>query len=144
MKLLSLISRSVSRQFLKYLFVGVWNTFFSLAIFDFFLTIFGNSYYEVALLSAFLISTIQSYLSQRYTVWRSFNSTFRSFMAFQALTLVQFLATSLILYIGVGIFRYKPLYVQIPTSLCFAFLSFLYLKLRVFRISKLGDFSEKE
>ena len=56
---------------LKFVVVGVWNTFFGLILFLILLKIFSQSNYFILLVVSFLVSTTQSHSMQRRFVWKS-------------------------------------------------------------------------
>ncbi len=75
----------------RYVLVGVWNTIFSLTIFQILIYCYPNLHHQVVLLITFLMANCQSHFMQRRIVWESKKNYF--------VELTQFLSGSVFSYI---------------------------------------------
>lgn len=129
------LSRSLLRKrftFLRFMVVGAWNASFSLILFYSLIYILGDRQYQIVLVTTFLISTIQSYITQKYLVWKLRGRRFREFMHFAMTSTVQYVANAIIMYLLVSELRFPPKVMQIPVSFFIAVGSYFYFKTRVF------------
>ena len=139
MKLDSLRRALGNNSFLRYFLVGGWNAFFSLSFFYISIIFFGNSLYEVILFITFLVSTIQSYSSQKFFVWKRERANAKEFLHFFAVCGVQYLINSALLFVLVGLLHYSPKIMQLPVSIFIAISSYFYFKKRVFKERPRGN-----
>ena len=96
----------------RYLVVGMWNTFVGFALFTFFMFVFPISMYLLTLSLATLLSGVNSYLTQRTFVWQSNASMKAESSKFFTVFIGQFLANLILLYILVDYFKFHPLWTQ--------------------------------
>jgi putative flippase GtrA len=68
MRNLALNLKWQTNSVLRYLVVGMWNTVFSVGILYFLFYLFNSRFYELELAATFVISTTQSYTTQRLVV----------------------------------------------------------------------------
>jgi putative flippase GtrA len=125
-------------QLLKYLLVGLWNASFSLATFYALLFALSGKRYQLALLISFLLSTLQSYSSQSFFVWHTSIRSLRRFFHFFVVCLAQYAINAIGLFLLVKLTSLNPGILQIPVAFTVALGSFVYLRLKVFRIT--GEF----
>lgn len=130
----SLTGNSFRRRFtfLRFLMVGAWNAFFSLILFYSLIYILGDRQYQIVLVTTFLISTIQSYITQKYFVWKLKGRRLREFIHFAMTSTAQYAANAIIMYFLVSELRFSPKVMQIPVSFFIAVGSYFYFKTRVF------------
>lgn len=96
----------------RYLVIGLWNTFVGYALFTFFIFVFPISKYLLALTMATLLSGVNSYLMQRTFVWQSSANVRAEFSKFFTVFIGQFLANLVLLYVLVDHFNFHPLWTQ--------------------------------
>lgn len=96
----------------RYLVIGLWNTFVGYALFTFFIFVFPISKYLLALTLATLLSGVNSYLMQRTFVWQSSANVRAEFSKFLTVFIGQFLANLVLLYVLVDHFNFHPLWTQ--------------------------------
>ena len=56
---------------IRFLFVGAWNSAVSYLLFALLFFLFNNSHQQIALLLSFIISSLQSYIMQKYFVFQT-------------------------------------------------------------------------
>ena len=134
MKLKLVLEKWNSNPGLRYLVIGAWNTVFSLVLLYSFFYVFTNKYYEYELGLTYLLSTVQSYRSQKRIVWKSRIPSRSEFLRFIIGAISQYLLNSLFLYLAVHDFNMPPGLVALPVVLsvtgCFYFVN----KHLVFRV----------
>jgi len=96
----------------RYLVIGLWNTFVGYALFTFFIYVLPISEYLLALTLATLLSGLNSYLMQRIFVWQSSAKVKSEFTKFFTVFIGQFLANLFLLYVLVDHFNFPPLWTQ--------------------------------
>ena len=96
----------------RYIVIGLWNTFVGYALFTFFIFVFPISKYLLALTLATLLSGVNSYLMQRTFVWQSIANVRAEFSKFFTVFIGQFLANLVLLYVLVDHFNFHPLWTQ--------------------------------
>ena len=107
MKLLSAAPLEV-----RYIIVGLWNTFVGFALFTLFIFLFPISRYLLALTLATVLAGVNSYIMQRTFVWQSSANVKAEFSKFFTVFIGQFLANLVLLYVLVDHFKLPPLWTQ--------------------------------
>jgi len=118
----------------RFIFIGGWNAFFSLAFFYILIMTLGDSWYQIVLLITFIASTFQSYFMQKLFVWRKKNSTSKEFIHFFLVCTVQYLLNAGLLFLLVTYLKFSPKILQLPVAFLLALGSYIYFKNRVFRV----------
>jgi len=116
----------------KYLIVGIWNTAFGISVFfvvSNLLPFWPN--FSVLFLS-YVISIVQSHVSQRYYVWASRKPYFRELKRFATGYFAQFLINLALLEIAVNAFSLDRNYCQMFITIIFVIFSFFINKKFVF------------
>jgi len=101
----------------RYLVVGSWNTLFSVTLLYLLFYLFDNRYYEYEFGVSFLISTPQSYMTQKKFVWKSSTSPKGEFPRFVTAIVSQYLFNAVLLYLAVHLLKFKPAYCALPIML---------------------------
>lgn len=114
---MKLQSKWRANPLLRYFVVGTWNTLFSIFLLYALFFFFNNRYYEYELGITFVVSTGQSYITQRFVVWKSSSSPKAEFLRFFTGTIVSYIINSVSLYIFVHSFNFKPSHVALPLLL---------------------------
>ena len=96
----------------RYIIVGIWNTFVGFGLFTLFIFIFPISRYLLALTLATILSGANSYLMQRTFVWQSSANVKAEFSKFFTVFIGQFFANLVLLYVLVDHFKLPPLWTQ--------------------------------
>jgi putative flippase GtrA len=117
MRKLALHLKWQTNSVLRYLVVGTWNTVFSVGVLYFLFYLFDSRFYELELAATFVLSTTQSYTTQRFVVWKSAARGKKEFFRFIIATVSQYLLNSILLYLAVHIFKFKPTYAALPILL---------------------------
>lgn len=117
MKKIEWRSKWHANSVLRYLVVGAWNTLFSVIFLYTLFFFFNNKYYEYEFGVTFVISTAQSYITQRLVVWKSSTSPKSEFSRFFVSTSLQYILNSIMLYFAVHDLKLKPTYAALPILL---------------------------
>ncbi len=127
MNLKPLKQKWVSSSVIRYLIVGAWNTFFSIAILYILFYLFSSNHYETELGIAFIFSSVQSFSTQRIFVWKSSGMVRSELIRFFVGTGAQYLLNSVSLYVLEREFHVDPSYAALPLILiitsCFYFVN---------------------
>lgn len=111
----------------RYVFVGAWNTFFSIILLYALFFLFTSKHYELELAITFIISTGQSFAMQRKFVWKSSGVVKAELTRFFVGTGSQYLLNSLSLYLLNREFHITPSHAALPLLLvitcCFYFVN---------------------
>lgn len=118
----------------RYLFIGAWNATFSLTFYFAVLYYFGDSLYQLTLFLTFIVSTMQSYLTQNFFVWRLRKFSYKQFGHFFVTCVIQYFLNALAMYFLVSRFHLSPRTMQIQVSFYIALGSYFYFKNRVFQL----------
>lgn len=111
----------------RYIFVGAWNTIFSIILLYALFFLFTSKHYELELAITFIVSTGQSFATQRKFVWKSSGVVKAELMRFFVGTGSQYLLNSLSLYLLNREFHITPSHAALPLLLfitcCFYFVN---------------------
>jgi len=99
---------------LRYLVVGGWNTLFSATLLYVLFFFFNTKYYEYELGATYVLSTAQSYATQRLVVWKSSTSPKTEFSRFVVAIISQYLLNATALYFAVHTLKLKPAHAALP------------------------------
>lgn len=114
----------------KYVYVGVWNTIFSLAIFQILLYFCPALHYQIILLITFLVANFQSHFTQRKIVWKSKKNYFIEFTQFLSGSVFSYMINVVALAILTRITTIRLMYIQFVITVCLlTFSYFLHLKI---------------
>jgi putative flippase GtrA len=97
---------------LRYVGIGIFNTFFGFGVYTILMGLTPDSYYILALTTATCISGLESYLTQRKFVWKSKANTRIEFVKFWTVLSIQFTLNSILLFVCVEFFEMEPLKTQ--------------------------------
>jgi len=97
---------------IRYIIVGIWNTFVGFALYTLFIFLFPISRYLLALTLATVLAGINSYIMQRTFVWKSSANVKAEFSKFFTVFIGQFFANLVLLYVLVDNFMLPPLWTQ--------------------------------
>jgi len=132
-----LLSKWQTNYVLRYLFVGAWNTTFSVTLLYVLFYFFNNKFYEYEFCIAYVLSTAQSYTTQKVLVWKSSTSPKVEFSRFFIATILQYLLNAVMLYFAVQGLKLKPTVVALPIMVTITFGFYFVYKNIVFRTSKI-------
>lgn len=132
---MKLQSKWRANPLLRYFVVGSWNTLFSIVLLYALFFFFNNRNYEYELGITFVISTGQSYTTQRFVVWKSSAAPRTEFSRFFTGAVVQYIINAVVLYIFVHLFNLTSIYVALPTMLTVICGFYFVNKNLVFRVS---------
>ena len=130
MKLLSAAPLEV-----RYIIVGLWNTFVGFALFTLFIFLFPISRYLLALTLATVLAGVNSYIMQRTFVWQSSANVKAEFSKFFTVFIGQFLANLVLLYVLVDYFKLPPLWTQYVLGAVLILLTYISHKHWTFKAS---------
>ena len=120
----------------RYVIVGGWNTLFSILFLYILFLSFSSKHYEIELGITFIISTGQSFVTQRFFVWKTEGLMRKEFVRFILGTSVQYVLNSISLFVLKRVAHFDPTYAALPLILfitsCFYFVN----KHFVFKASK--------
>jgi len=118
---------------LRYSFIGAWNFFFTGVLYLFLIYIFGKEKYQLALGLTFVLSTMQSFVTQRRWVWRDSLQTCSKLLLFFSGSCLQYLLGSSILFFAVNVLKLNATFVQLPVMFTIVTLFYVFNKSWVFR-----------
>ena len=117
----------------RYLFVGIWNAFFSLSFYFFLLWLLNKNHYQTALLVSYIFSTIQAHFTQRIFVWHSKSPYLPELAKFAVGVVGQYFANAIILFLTVEFGKLTPFLAQPAVALMVALASYFYNQKHVFK-----------
>jgi len=121
MKKIELRSKWRTNSMLRYLVVGGWNTLFSVTLLYVLFFFFNTKFYEYELGATYVLSTAQSYATQRLVVWKSSTSPKTEFSRFIVAVIFQYLLNAATLYFAVHGLKLNPTYAALPILLTITF-----------------------
>ena len=139
MKKLNLKSRWNASSVLRYLVVGTWNTLFSASLIYLLLFLSNNKYYEYDVALAFILSTGQSFFTQRKVVWKSSKAPHSEFLRFFVGVIAQYLLTSILLFLGVHKLDLKPTTIALPILITVTTGFYFFNRKIVFKTHKIDE-----
>jgi putative flippase GtrA len=119
----------------RYLVVGLWNTFFGIGLFYLLLNTLKSLDYRLVLLVSFVVANVHSHFMQRILVWNSAQSYGSELMHFLLSAIGVFLLNLLLLTILVGYFHYPAFLSQTILTLLLTLLNYFFQKHAVFKSS---------
>jgi putative flippase GtrA len=130
MKLLSAAPLQV-----RYIIVGLWNTFVGFGLFTLFIYVLPVSKYLLALTLATLFAGINAYLTQRIYVWQSSATIKKEASKFFTVFIAQSVANVILLYLLVNYLNLNPLWTQYVIATFLIVLTYLSHKYWTFKVS---------
>jgi putative flippase GtrA len=118
---------------LRYLIVGIWNTFFGIGIFYLLLELFAGTDYQTVLFICFIIANLQSHFTQRVLVWKSQEHYFPELTRFFAGATGSFFINILLLTISVDFLGYSIFLSQAVLTIVLTVLNYFFQKYAVFK-----------
>ena len=123
-----------SRVEFRYVSIGIWNTAFAFLTFALVASTFEDTWSLVQILTvSSAIGITQSYATQKKFVWKSENKISSEFTRFLVVSIAQYFANLLLLQIMVVWFGFAILPSQLVITAILIALTFVVLKLWVFR-----------
>ncbi len=118
----------------RYIAVGVWNTFFSMAIFVVIQIAFSDVLTVTeGLTTAFVLGVIQSFATQKKYVWRSSEKVSEEFPKFLLISSLQYLSNVVLLRIFTLRFNMNVILSQILIASALILITYVALKFWVFK-----------
>jgi putative flippase GtrA len=96
----------------RYIIVGIWNTFVGFGLFTLFIFVLPDSRYVVAFVLAAVFSGMNAYLTQRIYVWQSRAKIKEEAVKFFTVFIIQAVANVILLYLLVNYLGLNPLWTQ--------------------------------
>ena len=96
----------------RYVIVGLWNTFVGFGLFTLFIYVLPVSKYLLALTLATLFAGINAYLTQRIYVWQSSATIKKEASKFFTVFITQSVANIVLLFLLVNYLNLNPLWTQ--------------------------------
>jgi putative flippase GtrA len=119
----------------RYISVGVWNTFFAMAIFVVIQIAFSDVLTVTeGLTTAFVLGVIQSFATQKKYVWRSSEKVSEEFPKFLLISTLQYLSNVVLLRILTLRFNMNVILSQILIASALILITYLVLKFWVFKV----------
>jgi putative flippase GtrA len=132
----SLVSHS---EKIRFILVGVFNTFFGFFIYSLIVFFFGKHSYMWALLTSQILATLVAFPLHRNKVFKADNNIFLEFLRFASVNIVLYLYNWAVLPILVSHFKIDPIVSQFLVTLTSVGLSYLGHKYFSFRKTGGGD-----
>ena len=124
----------------RYFAVGVWNTFFSMAIFVVIQIAFSDVLTVTeSLTTAFAFGVVQSFATQKKYVWRSAEKVSEEFPKFLLISSLQYLANVVLLRIFTMRFNMNVILSQILIASALILITYIVLKFWVFKVEILDQ-----
>jgi putative flippase GtrA len=118
---------------LRYLIVGIWNTFFGIGIFYLLLKLFAGVDYQMVLFICFIVANLQSHFTQRALVWKSEEHFFFELARFFAGAIGVFFINLLLLTTSVDLLGNSIFLSQVVITIVLTVLSYFFQKHAVFK-----------
>jgi putative flippase GtrA len=119
----------------RYIAVGLWNTFFSMAIFVVIQIAFSDVLTVTeGLTAAFVLGVIQSFATQKKYVWRSSEKVSDEFPKFLFISTLQYLSNLLLLRIFTLRFNMNVILSQILIASALILITYVVLRFWVFTV----------
>jgi hypothetical protein len=112
-------------NYIKYIYIGIWNTLFSLVLFRVFLWLFQDLHYQFILLMTFICSNIQSHFTQRKFVWGANNHYLYELIRFYASSVASYFANVVLLAVLVRSTTFNIFTLQLAVTVLLLGFSFL-------------------
>lgn len=109
----------------RFVMVGMWNTFFSFVMFAGLLYGLGDTHYREVFIASAIISVLQSYVTQKVFVWKSKEATRVELPKFILVYLISGSLNYLLLQILVEIFDASPILGQLAITAGIVLISFV-------------------
>lgn len=130
---------------LRFLIVGVWNTAFSILLYNILLLVFGHKNYLLVFWAAWVVAVLQSTATMKYFAfrrgghfWRQAGRAYFIYLPAQGLS-------TLLLWLGVTVLHLSPPVAQLITVFFTTILSYLGHKYFTFRLPlEVGEVPDEE
>jgi putative flippase GtrA len=119
----------------RYIIVGLWNTFVGFGLFTLFIYVLPVSRYLLALTLSTLFAGVNAYLTQRIYVWQSSATIKKEAGKFFTVFIAQSVANVILLYLLVNYFNLNPLWTQYVIATVLIVLTYLSHKYWTFKVS---------
>ena len=119
----------------RYIIVGIWNTFVGFGLFTLFIYVLPVSRYLLALTLATILSGVNAYLTQRMYVWQSSAKIKEEASKFFTVFIAQSVANVILLYLLVNYLNLNPLWTQYVIATVLIVLTYLSHKYWTFKVS---------
>src|ERR1700693_5896647 len=133
MRKMELRSKWQSNSVLRYLVVGAWNTLFGVILLYVLFFFFNTKFYEYELGATYILSTAQSYTTQRLVVWKSSTPPRTEFLRFLLASISQYILNATMLFFSVHGLKLKPAYAALPIVLLITFVFYFVNRNIVFK-----------
>ena len=132
-RLFSLNMSSKQGSRLVFIIIGLWNTFFTFALFGVLTKFSDANFYALILAIVYFIGTIQSHFLYRRLVWKSIDKYVQELFRFSGMVIGLYFTNLLLLKTTYEILEWNLVLSQLIISAVMAVFSFLFQKNLVYR-----------
>ena len=123
-------------QQIRFLIIGGYNTLIGYLIFVITLFILGNKHYQTALFISYILSSLNSYLSQKFLVFQTKGCYIKEYLRASTVWFLGYIINAFILYFLIGKYKIYPYFAQIICLITVTLLTYILLKYYSFRRSE--------
>ena len=123
----------MQRSSLVFVIIGLWNTFFTFALFSALAKLSNPNFYPLILAVVYLAGTLQSHFLYRKFVWKSKNRYAQELFRFSGMSIGLYFINLILLKITHETLNWNLVLSQLIISACMAIFSFLFQKNMVYR-----------
>ena len=117
---------------LRFILVGGYNTVFGYLLFVALIFLLTEKYNQLALFGSYILSSINSYLTQKYYVFATKNINFKEYLQCVTTWMGSYIINAVLLYILVDILHFNVYIMQIICLIICAVFNYVFLKHFVF------------
>ena len=124
-------------QKIRFLLVGGYNTLFSYVLFALFVHFLGNEYAQFSLLAAYVLSSVNSYLTQKFYVFNTRGAYGQEYVKCCSVWMASYGVNALLLYVLMRLLHVNPYIGQFIAIFCVTVFNYVFLKHFAFHASGL-------
>ncbi len=118
---------------LRFLLVGGYNTVFSYALYTLFLYLSNGSLPQIALAGSFFISSLNSYLTQKFFVFNTRGNYKQEYIRCLETWVISYFCNAGLLWLFIDCLKLNPYIAQIPALILVAVINYVLLKYFAFK-----------
>lgn len=115
-------------QKIRFLLVGGYNTLFSYVLFVLFVNFFGNETAQISLLAAYVISSVNNYLTQKFYVFNTRGDYWQEYIKCCSVWLASYGVNAVLLFLLMHLLHLNPYIGQLSAIVCVIVFNYVLLK----------------
>lgn len=120
-------------QQIRFVFAGGYNTVIGYLLFAAALFILGSGHYQAALFISYILSSFNSYLSQKFLVFQTKDNYVKEYLKASAVWFFGYILNAIILYFLAEKLNLQPYFAQAIGLVCVTVLTYILLKYYSFK-----------